>query len=83
MKKYLFLILLFASCKTYTGVLIDQCGGYVQYTTHKSMPQPTYEKYGDMWLIRWKDNSALVFDTAGQLEKLKKPVPAWVLNKCK
>lgn len=81
MKKYLLLVLIFSACKTYTGVHTDKCGGYVQYDTYKKIPQPTYERCGDMWLVRWSGNTALVFDTAGELEKLKKPVPAWV--KCK
>lgn len=81
MKKYLLFVLLFTSCKTYTGALIDRCGAYVQYTSYKRIPQPTYERVGGMWLVRWKDNTALVFDTANQLENLKKPVPKWV--KCK
>lgn len=83
MKKYLLLVFLFASCKTYTGVRVNNCGGLEQYSTYKKIQQPIYERYGDMWLVRWKGNSSLVFDTTGQLEKLKRPVPVWALVWCK
>lgn len=83
MKKYLLLGFLFASCKTYTGVRVNNCGELEQYSTYKKLPQPTYEKYGDTWLVRWEGNSSLVFDTTGQLEKLKRPVPVWALVWCK
>lgn len=74
MKRIIPLMIILASCKTYTGIRMTSCGGYQIYTDHHKKPQPTYELFNGYWLVRDGDNAALVPDTVGSLKRLRQHI---------